>query len=254
MSQLIDKFQKASKVTAAPMGFRTARLAEQPPKMIMIASVAAGNPVSPDRLEGADAILLRFDGTITARSVQKIASSLPGLPWGLYDEEDDDKKGAEAGADFIVLSTASRSGPLPEIGKILEVDSSLDDGLLRAVNDLPVDAVLVAATDEEKGPLVWHQLMIFQHLANLLTRPLIVPVPADISEGELKVLWEAGVDGIIVAAPEEQPEALKNLRGAIEKLPPRAGRKRGRVNVLLPRAGGETPQAAPPDEEEEEDE
>jgi hypothetical protein len=255
MSRLINKFQKASRVAAAPMGFRTARPAEQPPKMIVIAAVAAGTTAGGDYLDGADAVLLRFSGTaLTARSLQKITSSLPDIPWGLHDEEDNDKKGAETGADFIVLSTASRTGPLPEIGKILVVDSSLDDGLLRAVNDLPVDAVLVAGTDEEKGPLVWHQLMIFQHLANLVTKPLIVPVPADISEDELKILWDAGVDGIIVEAEEGRPEALKSLRRVIEKLPPRAGRKRGRVNVILPRTGGETPQAAPPDEEEEEEE
>jgi hypothetical protein len=258
MSRLIDKFQKASRVTAAPMGFRTARPAEQPPKMIIIASIAAGGPVGQDYLDGADAALIRFGETaITAKSLQKIISSLPDIPWGLYDEEDEEQKGVEAGADFIVFSTASRVGDIPKDGqasKILEVDSAMDDGLLRAINDLPVDAVLVAVTDEEKGALVWHQLMIFQHLANLLTRPLIVPVPADISEQELKILWEAGVDGITVRADAEQPEALPNLRKAIDKLPLRAGRKRGRVNVILPHTGVEAAQAAPPDEEEEEDE
>ncbi len=257
MSRLIDKFQKASRVTATPMGFRTTRPTEQPPKMIIIAAVNAGNPLNGDDFAGVDAALLRFSGTaLTARSLQKIASSLPDIPWGIYDEDDENKKGAEAGADFILLSAASQINAISKdskVGKILEVDSSLDDGLLRALNDLPVDAVLLTLTPEEKGPLVWHQLMIFQHLANLISKPLIVPVPAGITEEELKVLWDAGVDGIIIEAEEGQAEALKNLREAIGKLPPRAGRKRGRMNVLLPRAAAETTQAAPPDEEEEEE-
>jgi hypothetical protein len=49
-------------------------------------------------------------------------------------------------------------------------------------------------------------------------------------------------------------ERLKNLRQDIDKLPSRSGRKRGKVNVVLPRTGGETPTATPPDEEEEEEE
>jgi hypothetical protein len=258
MSRLIEKFHEASRV-AAPMGFRTARTAAAAPKILLIASLEAGTlEKRADYLDAADGVLIRFTGTaLTAKAVQKIAASLPDIPWGLYLGDDDTKKAAvEAGTDFVLFPIDSQVGDMPKddkTGKILQVESSLDDGLLRAVNDLPVDAVLVADVFEGEVSLIWHQLMIFQHLANLLSKPLIVPAPINISEKELKALWEAGVDGIIVEVDKAGAAGLKELRQAIDKLPPRLGRKRGKVSVVLPRTGGEAP-APPPDEEEEEDE
>jgi len=261
MSRLIDKFHEASKVTAPPMGFRTAKPAAAALKILLIASVEAGTlEKRADYLGAADAVLVRFTGTVlTAKAIQKAAASLPDIPWGLYLGDDDTKKGAaaEAGADFFLFAADSQvaeTGKDDKTGKILQVESSMDDGLLRAVNDLPVEAVLAADTSEGEGPLVWHQLMILQHLANLLSKPLIVAAHGDISEKELKALWDAGVDGITVEADKVGAAGLKELRQKIDKLPPRSGRKHGKVNVVLPRTGGETPAPPPPDEEEEEDE
>ena len=256
MSRLIEKFQKARRAAATPMGFRTTQPVELPPKMQLIATIEAG--AATDKLgylNPTDAVLIRFtESTFTQKSLEKTTSTLGDIPWGLY--LDDDEKGAEAGADFTVFSTASRITDAPKdskAGKILEADASMDDGLLRAANDLPVDAVLVAGEPEDKGPLSWHQMMIFQHLANMFSKPLIIIVPADITEKELKALWEAGVDGILVEGEAGKAQELKELRQAINKLPARAGRKRGKIEARLPRTVSQET-ATPPDEEEEEEE
>jgi hypothetical protein len=260
MSRLIEKFHEASKKAAPPMGFRTARPVAAGPKILLIAGVEAATPEKrADFLENADGALLRFTGTgFTAKAIQKIAASLPDIPWGIYlDDAETKKSAAEAGADFVVFAIDSQVADTAQndkTGKILQVESAMDDGLLRAVNDLPVDAVLAADMPESKSHLLWHELMILQHLANLLTKPLIVPAPLTIAEKELKAIWEAGVDGIVVEVDKVGAARLKELRQAIDKLPPRAGRKRGKVSVVLPRTAGETPAAPPPDEEEEEDE
>ena len=95
----------------------------------------------------------------------------------------------------------------------------MDDGLLRTINDLPVDAVVIADSLEDAGPLVWHRLMILRHVAHLVTRPVIVPVPADIGRDDLESLWEAGIEGIIVDADAERIAALHKI---IAALPPRS--------------------------------
>lgn len=261
MSRLIEKFHKASQVAAPSMGFRTVRPTEPALKILLIASLEAGTLENPaDYVDGADAVLIRFNkAALTAKTIQKIAATLPDIPWGLYLADDDNKKATavEAGGDFIIFPATSQVTDTPKddkTGKILQVESSMDDGLLRVVNDLPVDAALVADTFEGNGSLVWHQLMIFQHLANLLSKPLIVTVPAAITEKELKALWDAGVEGIIVEIDTVRAEGIKELRQAIDKLPPRTGRKHGKVNAILPRTSGESPTATPPDEEEEEEE
>jgi hypothetical protein len=262
MSRLIDGLKKLAQVTPPPMGFRASRQVEVTPKILIIARLEIGPPVADaavDSIDGADAVLFHSDkSNITAKAIQKIVEPLPNIPWGLYLEDNGDKQVAaavEAGCDFVVFSPASRLSTVThndKVGKVLQVESSMDDGLLRAVNDLPVDALLVANSSEESGPFIWHQLMILQHLGNLISKPLIVPVPASISEVELKVLGEIGIDGVMVEVDTTKTGELKELRQAISKLPPRSGRKRGRVDAVLPRAVAETPAIAPDEEEEDE--
>jgi hypothetical protein len=254
MSRLIDKFNRASQGATTPMGFHTSHPPAKTPKILLIASLDAVTAENPDACrDSVDAVLIRFDkSTLSAKAIQKITSSLPDIPLGLYLADNDNKKVAEVGADFVVFSATSQVVDIPgdeKAGKILEVESSMDDGLLRAVNDLPVDAVLVGDAFQDNRSLVWHQLMILQHLANILRKPLIVQVPASINEKELKALWYAGVDAIVVEIDATGAKGLKELRQAIDKLPPRSNRKRGNVDVLLPRTSGETPAVPPPDEE-----
>src|SRR4030042_6371933 len=125
------------------------------------------------------------------------------------------EKPVEAGYDFVVFPASSRVLATPQddkVGKILQVESSLGEGLLRAVNDLPVDAVLAANAYEVGDSLAWHHLILFQRLANLLATPLLVPAPLNVTASELKALWEAGVDGVVVEAGIESAEGLRELR------------------------------------------
>lgn len=258
MSQLMDKFHKASSGAAVPMGFRAIRSAAAVPKLLLIAGLKGDLLAKSGDYTGADAALVRTAEPPSEKDLRKIAGALDEMPWGFYLEDGADglvEQAMEQGLDFVVFSTAGRVAAAPQdkkVGKILEVESSMDDGLLRAVNQLPVDAVLLA-DGLESSPLLWHQLMIFQHLADLFPKPLIIPAPADLSAGELKALWDAGVDGILVAADSAKAGSFKEMRQAIDALPPRAGRKGGSRGVVLPRAAAEGQPAPPPDEEEEEE-
>ena len=261
MSRLIDEFSRATQTAAQPMGFRTARPATPAARILLIASLEIGTTDNPaDCTDGANAVLLRpAKSRPTAKTIPAIVESLPDIPWGIYLDDNNDKKAAalvEAGCDFVIIPAAGRIATTPQeekVGRILQVESSMDDGLLRAANDLPVDAVLVADTFEGSGPLVWHQLMIFQHLARLISKPLIVPIPLDVNGEELKALWEAGVDGVVVEVDTTGTGGLKELRQAIDKLPPRSAIKH-KMEALLPRISEERGAAVPPDEEEEEEE
>jgi hypothetical protein len=210
-------------------------------------------------IDNAGAVLLHMDlSKLEDKSTKKIIDVLPDVPWGLYIEGDevDAAMITGAGADFVVFPASGRAWIPPtevKIGKILEVESSMDDGLIRAANSLPVDAVLVTDTFES-GSLTWHQLMIYQHMDNLLSKPLIVNAPAEATDEEIKALWEACVDGIVVDTAGMKAGRLRELREAIGKLPARSTRKKGKVDATLPRMGGRVESVAPvPDEEEEEE-
>jgi hypothetical protein len=261
MSRLIDKFQKAAKSTVQPMGFRTARAAAPEPSILLIVSLTPEAIKNKTDIGNAGAVLVRSNSEpVTAANIKRIVEALPDIPVGLYLEDTGDAEIdalEEAGADFFVFPASSRilasaTSEDKKTGRILQVESAMDDSLLRAVNSLPVDAVLAGDTFTG-GAMSWHELMIFQHLANTLgAKPLIVNIPANITESELKALWEAGADGAVVEADKMKATGMKDLQKAIEKLPPRSARKRGRVDATLPRSGGGAATAPEPDEEEDE--
>jgi len=257
VSKLIDKLNQMSKGGSKPIGFRAAPSASTKTKMLLIASLAQAGEVSrlADSLGGADAVLIGKAGS-GAKTIQKAAQSLPDIPWGLQldDLGKEIKPVMEAGCDFIVFP-ANATLAISEddgVGKILQVEPSLSEGLLRAINALPVDAVLIASEPGEELRLTWHHLMRFQRFADLLTKPLLASVPLGVTAGELQALWKTGVDGVVVAA-EPPVERLKELCQMIDglTLPSRAGEK---VEVLLPRIGGETGTVTEAEEEEEEEE
>jgi hypothetical protein len=255
MSRLIDGLKKLSQAAPAPMGFLTSRKVEIPPSILIIAVVqVSGAGAAVKGVTGADAVLLRTDETgTTVSALQKAVKSLKDMPWGAYPGDNGDAAGlVEAGCDFLVFTPASRIAAIPDdekIGRVLAVESAMDDGLLRAINDLPADAVLLTDTFSESNSLVWHQMMIYRHLKAFISKPILVPAPATIIEAELKALWEAGIDGVAVDITAGSD--LKSLREMVAKLPPRSARKR---NVILPRSGKGIYNPEPDEEEEEEDE
>ena len=250
MSQLIDKLNQVSKVVPQTMGFRTAQPALSKPQMLLIASWAKAEDIDSmaEHVAGADAVLLHITKTTSGtKAFQKIAGSLPGTPWGGWLGDTEEKKAKAmvgAGCDFVVFPAASpvlAPSHDGKVGKILQVESTLSESLLKAVNELPVDAVL--ASDEREGdyPLTWHHLMLFQRLANLLTKPLLVVTPSNVTGDELKAIWKAGADGVVVEVSAGQPNGrLAELRQIISDrnfLPPR---KRRKAEALVPRIGMET--------------
>jgi len=262
MSQLIDKLNRVAKGTPQSMGFRTVHAASTKPQILLIACLnQVATTASPaNYADSADAVLLRIAKSgFGTEAITKIAQSLQGIPWGGWSDDTSRKQIAQmtkAGGDFIVFPLSSAvltTGQDDEAGKILQIETSLSEGMLKAVNELPVDAVLTA--DEQKGehPLTWHSLMLFQHLASLLAKPLLVTMPISVTPDELKALWEAGVDGVVLEVSSSQDmERLSQLHKVIDGLNFLPPRKRGKATALLPHIGGETETAVETEEEEEE--
>ena len=240
------------------MGFR-AKPASEKPKILLIASLAqASIDRLADRVAGADAGLVHISKSSSgAKTMQKISQAVPDIPWGGRLGDSGQVKiepMVEAGCDFVVFLAANTSLAIlqnDEVGKILEVEASLNEGLLRAVEGLPVDAVLIAREQEEMYSLTWHHLMLFRHFADLLTKPLLVPIPSRVTANELQALWEAGVNGVVMEVGVGQPAGgLAALRQAIDKSTFTPHRRRGRPGALLPHIGGEMDIIAEEEEEE----
>jgi len=245
MSRLIDKLNQVAQGVPQPMGFRVAPPASQKPKMLLIASLtgtSVGNLA--DCVSGADGGLMSVSRSSGTKALHKASQAVPDIPWGGW-LTDGTQAGIEqmmtAGCDFVVFAAADTSLAITqhdEVGKVLAVEASLGDGLLRAIDVLPVDAVFVTGEQGDDYFLTWHHLMLFQRFASVLTKPLLVAVPSGVTADELQVLWETGVDGVVVEAGRGRSKGrIGELRRVIDGLTFSLPRRRGRAEPLLPYVG-----------------
>ncbi len=233
MSKLLDKLNQTSRGPAQPLGFRAAVATPKSPRMVLIASLTGRDvPAAAAAKECADAVLLS-----EAKGPGKLAASLGELPWGVSIGEatDPDYIGTlkGMGCDFLVCDP--EKAPLmllreEEMGRIVEVEPSLPDGLIRASAQLPIDVVLIGG----EPSLSVHRLMVCQHLANLVHKPLVARAPLGMSSEDLKELWETGLAGVVVKVAGDAREGLLGLRQAIEALPPSRRRRGEKAEALLP--------------------
>lgn len=230
------------------MGFRAGQTASPKPRMLLIASLTQADTDDPaDCITGADAGLLSISrAKADAKTLQECSRAVSDIPWGGW-LRDAGKGGAGLkgiDCDFVVFPVDTPLGVFQDTkaGKILEIEASVSDGLLRTIDKLPLDAVLLSVGNQRVDSLLtWQHLMLVQHFAASLAKPLLFPVPAEVTAAELGVLWEAGVDGLIVAAGAGQSlEALRKLRGTIDKLVLPERRRQGMAKALLPQVTGET--------------
>jgi len=261
MSKLIDKLIRVSKTAAQPMGFRATSEAAERPKIQIVASVAESDIDSlADSVDGADAVLISIPksglGTEALKKIPKVLSEIPWGGWLGGIAKGKIKQMIENGCDYVVFPAADTSVGTPsdgEVGKILQVEASLSEGMLRTINQLPVDAVFASADQKGKYDLTWHQLMIFQRIANMVTKPLLVTIPVNTAANELQVLWDAGVDGVVVeTGAGKRAEELKKLRKVIDGLTFPTTRKREKREAVLPRVDKDAEVVAELEEEEEE--
>ncbi|MFC1937422.1 hypothetical protein ACFLWY_02535 [Chloroflexota bacterium] len=255
MSKFIDRLNRVARVAPQAMGFGRVQLAAEKSKILLVAALAEANlDNAADYVDGADAGLLPVvKPDAGARDIQRMSELLSEIPWGGW------FKGAKpgevkAGCDFVVFSpteTPLTMLPAEDIGRVLEVESSVSGDSLVAINGLPVDAVLVAS-EEGDYSLTWHHLMQFRRFADFVDKPLLVSVPSNVTADELRVLWEVGVDGAVIRVGRGKPVGgLKALCQAVDKLTFPVQRRRGKPEAVIPRLGRDAGIAT--EEEEDED-
>jgi hypothetical protein len=250
MSKFVDKLKQVS-TGGQPMGFRAAAMAPSKPRMLLVAVVPGGEAEHlTDIVAGADAGLLSMAKPGSgAKALEQMSRAVPDIPWGGWLKEIGKEGAGKVGGDFIVFPAEKAALAMPddkETGKILEVEPWLEPGLLKAIDSLPVDAVLIAA--EDKQFLTWHHLMLFQRCVNILSKPLLVLAPPEVTAGELGALWEVGVRGVVVKAGVEGK--IAGIRRMLDKLPVPSADKRNKAGPMLPRMGGETGVVSEEEEEE----
>ena len=227
MSKFIEKLQQVLTPPVQSMGFMTAKAETARPKIQLVVNITGVKAKSQIKdLADADALLV---------SSPTAGEMITGMLLAKGDTEEIEKA-VKAGVDFVILpDSGAVLASDTKIGKILQIEDSVSDIMLRTVSDLPVDAVLLAEDKENALILTWKRLMLVRRFAVLAGKPLLVEVLPAVTETELQQIWDAGVSGIIVKTDAEQAEAAAgDLRKIIEKLSFPSKRKNEKGMAIVP--------------------
>lgn len=245
MSKLVDKIKRVSEGEAAPLGFGTKTPVKMP--QMVLGAILAKNDIgmAASAVErGADALLISLHSvTEGVNELGQVTQLAANVPWGVWLESSSPEEMRlvrEIGCDFILFEGARTPSALLReegLGRIMKIDTSLSDSLMRAIDRLPVDALLIGNGMGEP-PLSVYQLMNYYRFVLLTRKPLLVLVTSEMTNLEVETLWEAGLVGIFL---ETEPALLENqlsmLRQAIDKLPSSRKKPRSVPDVSLPYLG-----------------
>ena len=253
MSKLAEKLQRIYRGSAPSLGFRRSDEAESAP-LLIVASLTKTGTAEANALVavGIDAGIISAKG-LSAKSFGELARVLGDIPLGLSLESTEKEaiaKSIDLGCDFVVfgLKTPLEAVNKEGLGRVLKIEPSLEPGLVRAINALPlsIDGVLVTG---DEPVITIERLLNYQRFNELLNKPLLINLTSTITADELGSLFEAGVNGLVL--PEVlSADVFANLKKSASGLS-RTTKRKTKATALLPRVSGEL--EAEVEEEEEED-
>jgi len=229
MSKFIERLQQALTPPIQSMGFMIAKPEQARPKIQLVVSVTGGK-LKTQLKEPAEADALLFSNTAVS-----VNEKITGM-WLSKGDTEEVEKSIKAGVDFVILPVSGEVlQPDKKLGKIIQIENSISDIMLRTVGELPVDAVLLSESKESSLALTWKRLMLIRRFTGLAGKPLLVEVLPTITETEFQAIWDAGVSGVIINVDAEQAEdAAGNLRKIIEKLSFPSKRKLEKNMAIVP--------------------
>jgi hypothetical protein len=229
MSKFIERLQQVMTPPVQSMGFMTSKAQQSRAKIQLVVNIT-GSKVKTQvkEVSGADALLFS-NGAVDG------GETLTGMRLAKGDEEEVEKA-VKAGIDFVVLPLSGEVlAPDKKLGKIIQIEDTITDIMLRTVGDIPADAVLLIEDKENSLSLTWQRLMLIRRFAALSGKPLLIEVLPGVKETELQQIWDAGVSGVVVKSDGEQAETVAaNLRQIIEKLTFPSKQKNGKNMAIVP--------------------
>ena len=244
MSKLIDKLVQASKGSAKPLGFKTA--GSSPSQSLLVIAALPQEDLA-KAVGAGDGKVDAFVGcgdSLNSEAITQMSGPADDIPWGLWLDgiaEEGLEESVKAGCDCLVFEPAKTTAALLRnegLGKVLRIDFTQTERMWTFVDQMPVDAVLVDAGADDGALTVYH-LMRCQLLASLTSKPLLVVISPEASQADIRALWDAGADAIVVRAELAQlKKRLSDIKKSTEDLPPKRTKQSKQVPSVVPRLSG----------------
>lgn len=217
------------------MGFGV--VARAKPRALLLGALVRDADAGKAAVEaGADIVIVHGNGAGSAVAVLAGLKELSAVRGAWVGElSSDDAKGLiDAGCDFVASSlegTSAEAVDNEKMGQVLAVTSDMEEGTLRALGPLGLDALFLK---RPAGPMTLALQVELARLSMLSGTPLLVNAPADISTAELRVLRDTGAAAII-AADLTSVDDLRSLGERLREVPQKTrGKAGGRDIALVP--------------------
>ncbi|MCZ6614902.1 MAG: hypothetical protein O6920_03835 [Chloroflexi bacterium] len=259
MSKLLDRLDHITRGAPNALGFTAAASRETIPQMALLARVTTPRQSDISALADAkvDAFILSDEGKSPKQTVKPLKDRI----WGamvdrLGREQMEAYKAAES--DFMVFGidgTLADTLEEGEAARILRIPPNLEEPILRGLEDLPIDIVLLQRPGVSE-PLTLTHLLAISNVRTAMSRYLLLEWDGELTARDLEHLRDIGVDGIVLDTTEVGADTFKSVRQRIDAMPKRKPRGEPKPAAVLPRFGGlpVTDHHHEEDEEEDEDE
>jgi hypothetical protein len=240
------------------MGFGAGGRTEKLPAMVLIGDLSSGKRAVQAAATlskiGADAALVPGEGP--EGTPKNVAEALKDVPWGVRASAltGDSVTGLrDRGCDFLAFAPeGAQVGALSDedAGYILCVSQDMDEQALRAIEDLPVDAVLLAL-DSVEPPLTIRHLLAIGAVRGSFSKHFLLEAPAELTSDELEGLKEMGVDGLVVDATTASAKEMRGLKDRLMSLSRRQRNRGKKLGTVHPRDSYAAPASSHAEEDDE---
>jgi hypothetical protein len=256
MSRFIDKLKQASQSEPPPMGFRTAQKSCKP-RLLIVAAINQSDALNAvDITDKADALLFTAQKAAELKAVEKAVKS-SDIPCGCRISGNYTVDFEKTALDFVVFTEEMPASSLlksEKTGRIIVAEESMTGEMIRILDSMPEDVIFLDDKSTEKLSLTWQKLAVYKRFSALSAKPLLIPVPLNLTADELQAVWDMGVDGLVVnVSDSESFDGLEKLRQTVENLVSPSQHKHNKSRALVPQVRSEAPAVADDDDGEEDE-
>jgi hypothetical protein len=204
-SALIRRLRDAARARPRSIGFGRDRDGAAGPAVVVVASVRGYDAAAAKKAVADGAAAVLFEGGEVGKDAREAAAACgdvaAGVALGQVAVAPSDLE--RSGFDYVLVDVERAPAAVlaaEGVARVARVaDASQSTGLLRALGELQVDAVLAARLRDGSASLTILDLMGFRHVVDCMRQPVLVEADANLQPESLQALRDVGVVGVVVS-------------------------------------------------------
>jgi len=233
MSKFIEELEKVGVTTPQRLGFGAGRAESKSPNLLLVGVV---NSYQPKKLSKSDINYIAIASNPIEADPIADGKTVVGIWPKATDSLDLDSLSSKL-VDFIIIPDIEVSSEIiasEDIGKLIVITDSTPEEIYRSVEELPLDGIVVSGITKA-SPLSIRDIMWMRSIRDVTTKPILLTSNRMLSDQELSVIREAGLQGIILDLAKVKDKEVKNMLASIASMPSKKNLRES-ISATLPRS------------------